>query len=58
MSLKKPIEIFFALFAAFVIGMALVAIYRNIFAVGGFFDLSLQEIFALVIDKIMTELSQ
>lgn len=58
MSFKKPIEIFFALFAAFVIGMSIVAIYRNAFAINGFFDLSLQEILALVMEKIMTELSQ
>lgn len=58
MSFKKPIEIFFALFAAFCIGMSVIGIYRVLFALGGFFDLSLQEIFALIMEKIMTELSQ
>ena len=58
MSYKKPIEIFFSLFTAFVIGMALVTIFRNTFAIGGFFDVSLQEIFALVMNNIMKELSQ
>lgn len=56
MDFKHAVEILFAVLGAFVIGVAIVAIYRVLFAAGGLFDLSLNEIFNLIMDKIKLEL--
>lgn len=52
MDFKSVVKILFAVLAAFVIGVALIAIYNALFATNGPVDLALNEVFTIIMNKI------
>lgn len=52
MDFKHVVHILFGILAAFIIGVALVAIYQTIFKTGGVVDLALNEVFTLIMNEI------
>lgn len=52
MDFKHVVHILFGILIAFIIGVALVAIYNVIFATGGPVDLALNEVFTLIMNEI------
>jgi len=52
MDFKHVVHILFGILIAFVIGVALVAIYNVLFATGGPVDLALNEVFTLIMNEI------
>ena len=52
MEFKHVVNILFGILSAFVIGVALVAIYDVIFAASGPVDLALNEVFTIIMTEI------
>lgn len=52
MDFKHVVHILFGILIAFIIGVALVAIYNVIFKAGGPVDLALNEVFTLIMNEI------
>lgn len=57
MDFKHIVGILFGILGAFVIGVAVVAIYNVIFKTGGVVDLALNEVFTLIMNEIRTTIS-